>query len=89
MPHNVFSLRYNRMKPEHEERARLLLRMVYRLAMLGIDVHARDAKGDTALVKSAARLDQNLITHIIRIGELLRAGRKFNLNKVLMRRFVH
>ena len=58
------------MKEENEEKARLLLRMLYRLALLGIDVHTRDANGNTALVHSTKHLDQDLMTHLIRIGKL-------------------
>ncbi len=57
------------MKPENEERARLLIRMIYRLALAGIDVNKRDNRGETALILSSAKLDQGLMTHIIRIGE--------------------
>lgn len=58
------------MKEEDEERACLLLRMLYRLALLGIDVHTRDAMGNTALVLSTKNLDQSLLTHLIRIGKM-------------------
>ena len=56
------------MKDICQERARLLVRMVYRLALAEIDVNARDDRGDTPLNKAAANLDQNLMTHILRIG---------------------
>ena len=57
------------MKAVNEERTRVLVRMIYRLALAGIDVNQRDASGDTALIKAAANQDQNLMTHIIRLGE--------------------
>ena len=50
------------------QRAAILIRAVYRLALAGIDVNARDAKGETALAKGAVNLDQDLMAHLIRIG---------------------
>lgn len=37
-----------------EERSRLLVRLIYRLALAGIDVNARDSEGRTALVLAAS-----------------------------------
>ena len=61
----------------HEERSRLLIRAMYRLALAGVDVNARDAQGRTALVLAAAEstdqcggIDQSLVTHLLRIGQL-------------------
>ena len=59
-----------------EETARLLIRAIYRLALAGVDVNARDARGRTALVLAAAEsadrragnIDQSLLTHLLRIG---------------------
>ena len=68
---NPFCLRYTKIKADNEERSRLIVRGMYRLALAGIDVNARDTKGDTPLVKASATGDQNLITHLIRLGELL------------------
>jgi len=60
----------------NEERARLLIRAIYRLALAGIDVNARDASGRTALVLAALKssdeygnVDQSLLTHLLRIGQ--------------------
>ena len=61
--------RYIQMKVDNEERARILIRAIYRLALAGIDVNARDATDETALIKAASKLDQSLMTHCIRIGE--------------------
>jgi len=59
-----------------EETARLLVRAVYRLALAGVDVNARDARGRTALVLAAAEsgdragnVDQSLLTHLLRVGQ--------------------
>ena len=59
----------------HEERARLLIRAMYRLALSGVDVNARDSRGRTALVlaaivsmDNAGNIDQSLVTHLLRIG---------------------
>ncbi len=60
--------KYMQMKEEDEETARLLIRALYRLALVGCDANARDDGGLTALIKSARILDQNLMTHLIRIG---------------------
>lgn len=60
--------RYIQMKPINEERARLLIRAMYRLTLAGIDVNARDALSETALVKAAASADQALMNHLIRLG---------------------
>jgi len=58
-----------------EERARLLVRAIYRLALAGIDVNARDGRGRTALLLAAAEsadesgnVDQSLLTHLLRVG---------------------
>ena len=67
---------YARLKAAgNEERARLLIRVIYRLALAGIDVNARDARGRTALVLAAAEstdeygnIDQSLLTHLLRVG---------------------
>ncbi len=48
---------------------RILVRIIYRLALAAIDVNARSANGDTALIKAGNTLDQALMTHIIRIGK--------------------
>ena len=56
------------MKKTDEETSVILIRALYRLALAGIDVNARDALGETALVKAASTLDQNLMAHILRIG---------------------
>ena len=56
------------MKKTDEETAVILIRALYRLALAGIDVNARDMLGETALVKAALTLDQNLMAHVIRIG---------------------
>ena len=63
-------------KAGREERARLLIRVIYRLALAGIDVNARDVSGRTALVLAAAtsadesgNIDQSLIAHLLRIGQ--------------------
>ena len=56
------------MKKTDEETSVILIRALYRLALAGIDVNARDALGETALIKAASTLDQNLMAHIIRIG---------------------
>ncbi|KAI0227678.1 hypothetical protein LSAT2_021835, partial [Lamellibrachia satsuma] len=61
--------RYQRMKKTDEETAVILIRALYRLALAGIDVNARDMLGETALVKAALTLDQNLMAHVIRIVE--------------------
>ena len=61
--------RYLRMVKDNEERSRLLIRAIYRLALAGIDVNARDASGDTALIKASTTQDQTLMGHILRIGE--------------------
>jgi len=60
----------------HEERARLLIRAIYRLALAGVDVNARDSRGRTALVLAAIvstddadNIDQSLATHLLRVGE--------------------
>ena len=53
---------------EDLERERLLIRMMYRLALAGIDVNARDNNGVTPLHKAASKLDQKLMTHVIRMG---------------------
>ena len=60
----------------HDETAKLLIRAVYRLALTGIDVNARDAVGRTALVLAAAQstnalsnMDQSLVTHLLRVGQ--------------------
>jgi len=63
--------RYVKMKTENEERARLLIRAMYRLALAGIEVNARDARGETALLKATVDLDQTLLGHLIRIGIVL------------------
>jgi len=59
------------------ERARLLIRAIYRLALAGIDVNARDSSGRTALVLAAivtvddsGNIDQSLVTHLLRVGQL-------------------
>ena len=59
---------YMVLKETDEERARLLIRAMYRLALAGIDVNARDAKGNTALIMSTAKRSQDLMNHLIRIG---------------------
>jgi len=63
---------------DQEERARLLIRAIYRLALAGIDVNVRDTCGRTALVLAAVastdelgNIDQSLITHLLRIGQLI------------------
>ena len=58
------------MKNEDEEKARLLIRMIYRLSLAGIDVNIRDCRGCTPLIIASSNLDQGLMTHIIRIGKL-------------------
>ena len=63
--------RYLRMKEEDEERARLLIRALYRLALAGIDVNTRDAENRTPLIMASSNLDQNLMRHVIRLGEYL------------------
>jgi len=59
-----------------EERSRLLVTIIYRLALAGIDVNARDATGRTALVLAAAKsadiygnIDQSLAAHLLRVGQ--------------------
>jgi len=63
-----------------EEMARLLIRAIYRLALAGIDVNARDTRGRTALVLAAAEsadeagnIDQSLLTHLLRVGQYERS----------------
>ena len=58
------------MKTEDEEKARLLIRMIYRLSLAGINVNVRDSRGHTPLIIASSNLDQSLMTHIIRIGNL-------------------
>lgn len=60
------------------ELARLLVRAMYRLALAGLDVNARDSSGQTALVLAASlgnkndgQPDQTLITYLLRIGQYL------------------
>ena len=60
----------------NEERSRLLIRAIYRLALAGIDVNARDTRGRTALVLAAlastdesGNIDQSLVTHLLRVGQ--------------------
>ena len=62
------------MKKTDEEMAVILIRALYRLALAGVDVNARDFRGETALVKAAATLDQSLMAHVLRIGENLRVS---------------
>jgi len=69
-----------------EELARLLIRAMYRLALAGVDVNARDSRGRTALVLAAAEsahhaqdtttasVDQSLLTHLLRVGQSTRVG---------------
>lgn len=64
--------RYLRLKPLDEETARLIITVMYRLALAGIDVNARDASSETALIKGAASDDQPLLNHLIRLGNHLR-----------------
>jgi len=59
-----------------EETSRMLIRAIYRLALAGVDVHARDARGRTALALAAAEsadhagnVDQSLLTHLLRVGQ--------------------
>ena len=68
-PYCVSFRRYNHTKGEDEQRARLLIRMIYKLALAGVDVNARDAWGQTPLILASANLDQGLMTHILRIGQ--------------------
>lgn len=64
--------RYLRLKPVDEESARLIITAMYRLAMAGIDVNARDHSSETALIKAAANSDdQPLLNHLIRLGNHL------------------
>ena len=51
--------------------ARILIRIIYKLALRGIDVNRRDAQGVTALIKASEKLDQAIMTHILRIGEFI------------------
>ena len=60
--------RYIAIKQEDEEKSRLLIRAIYRLALAGIDINARDASGETALVKATETCDQSLMTHLLRLG---------------------
>jgi len=60
----------------YEERARLLIRAIYRLALAGIDVNARDSRGRTALILAAVvtidesgNIDQSLVAHLLRVGQ--------------------
>ena len=65
--------RYHAVRQESEDRSRMLIRAMYRLALSGLDVNVRDAHGSTAMVLACRHtpLDQNLLTHLIRIGKQL------------------
>ena len=64
-----------------KDRSHLLIRAIYRLALAGIDVNAKDARGRTALVQAVSRpngrcavkagyeVDQSFIRHLLRIGK--------------------
>lgn len=69
--HEVVFRSFSKLNKENSELARLLITCLYRLALAGIDVSARTAKGDTALVMSAVDENQVLMNHIIRIGSSL------------------
>ena len=45
--------------------------MLYRLVLGGVNIHARDAAGNTALVQASLvdELDQSLLHHLIRLGK--------------------
>ncbi|XP_064639046.1 uncharacterized protein LOC135494725 [Lineus longissimus] len=45
-----------------------LVRILYRLALDGVDVNARDAHGDTILIKAFNEEDRRLLEHVIRLG---------------------
>ncbi|XP_013382703.1 uncharacterized protein LOC106153356 isoform X2 [Lingula anatina] len=47
---------------------RLLIRIIYNLALAGIDVNIRDSSGESALIKAFEEEDQTLLFHILRIG---------------------
>ncbi|CAH1781145.1 unnamed protein product [Owenia fusiformis] len=47
---------------------RMLIRLAYKLALKGLDVNARNAKGDTPLVMAGVLGDQTLSTHMVRMG---------------------
>ena len=61
--------KYISWKKRSEEKSRLMIRAIYRLALAGIDVNARCADEETALVKASISCDQSLMAHMIRIGE--------------------
>jgi hypothetical protein len=48
-----------------------LVRILYRLALDGVDVNARDGKGDTILIKAFHDEDRRLLEHVIRIGRFI------------------
>lgn len=50
------------------EKRRLFIRMIYALARVGVDVNARNAAGDTALIIAGQKSDEELMTHCIRVG---------------------
>lgn len=60
--------RYLKMKRTNEERSRLLVSALYGLTLAGVDVNARDARSETALVKGASGLDQVLLNRLVRLG---------------------
>ena len=51
---------------------RIMVRCIYKLALLGINVNSKDASGKTCLLKGFKLEDQSLARHLITIGELSR-----------------
>ncbi|XP_074657867.1 uncharacterized protein LOC141910895 [Tubulanus polymorphus] len=59
----------NKYKQETDVKIRrLLIRLVYRLALDGIDVNARDNNGETVAITSFDETDHSLLDHLIKIG---------------------
>ena len=60
--------RYLKIKVQNEERARLIIRLLYTMALAGGDVNARDSCGNTPFILAGASGDQILLAHLIRLG---------------------
>jgi len=55
--------------------SRLMVRALYRLALAGMEMNTKDSAGETALIKSAAIIEQQrLSSHLIRLGILLQVN---------------
>ena len=69
--HQIVEL-FHATPPEQPQLQFLLVRGLYRLVLAGLDINARDANGDTALVRAAsvAPLNQLLMQTLLRLGEL-------------------